>query len=108
MHSTAVSIGHSNAFSTEFTPGTDSPDVETNPSAGSIPRIHGFGLAVIAFTSLALALAQAFRPERPCAGLEVAAEDGILRVVVEPGGFLGAESGEALPLAFQLRILLEP
>jgi sensor histidine kinase YesM len=59
MHSSAVSTGHSNAFSTGITPGLSSSDMEKNGSAGSIPRIHGFGLGVIALTSVALALATA-------------------------------------------------
>ncbi len=50
---------HSNAFSTGITPGLSSSDMEKIGSAGSIPRIHGCGLAVISLSSLALALATA-------------------------------------------------
>src|SRR5208282_4277017 len=50
---------HSSEVSTGITPELSSSEMEKNGSAGSIPRIHGFGLAVIALTSVALALATA-------------------------------------------------
>jgi hypothetical protein len=50
---------NSNAVAAIATPGKIAPQIESSGSTGSTPRIHLFGFAVIAFTSLALALATA-------------------------------------------------
>jgi sensor histidine kinase YesM len=50
---------HSNALATNIAPRTTLSEVEKAGSAGSMQRIHGLGLGVIAFSSLALALATA-------------------------------------------------
>jgi signal transduction histidine kinase len=50
---------HSNALTTNVAPQMNPARAERAKPAGSIPRIHGLGLAVIAFSSLALALATA-------------------------------------------------
>jgi len=84
---------NSNAVAAIVTPGKMAPQIEKSGSARSTPRIHAFGLAVIAFTSLALALATASECEsvlhRPSLyyGLVLWAWWGIIAGVLWTTGF---------------------
>ena len=68
-----------------------------NPLDGHCADVFRFSLR----QRLRIAAAQRFRPLGPCAGLELSTQNGIKRVVVEPGCLIATELLKIGPLIFE-------